>query len=211
MTTKWYEKGEYHEFLVSRKRDNYIPNQLYSKLIQQRKDNKKYYVLDFGTGLGHVALLMGQLLNHRTNYHIYACEHQDTLLDHLWYTITKKGIKNITPLFLPGYSKINFPKWLPRMDHIICSLSLSASENPKHILETIHKIALDDALFHIIEWNGNCIPPEIEHMMPKESKLDFETLEGYLRNYNYKTVKVHSKSQYFYAITVQISKSDESS
>ena len=203
MISKWHETEAYHKFLVSNKRSNYIPDQIYSKLIQPVEDSKKHFILDFGTGFGYSALMIGQSLSQYTNYHIYACDHQEELLDHFWYTITRKGIKNITPFFLPSYSRINFPEWLPKMSHLICSLSLSASENPGDVLETIYKVALEDAFLHIIEWNGKNIPPEIKRIIPHDSKLDLEKMELYLREHNYRVVKSHSKNPYFYALTVQ--------
>ena len=172
MPSAWYDNEEYQEFLVSEERTNYIPDSVYQKLFKPPKQGEKTYILDFGTGMGHTALVLANRFEDFPDLHIYACEQQEILLDRLWYTLVHRKISRVTPFFLPSYSWINFPEWLPKMHHIVCSLGLSGCEKAEDVVQTLPKISTGNRMIHFLEWKAGQIPPEIEKIVPEEKQLD---------------------------------------
>ncbi len=204
MAEKWYEHESYRKFLSSQERDTYLPSSVYGKLIKLIPTDENTYILDFRTGLGHAALSLADAYKKNPRLHIFACDFQEELLDHFWYTLAKKKITNVTPFFVPRHSAIYFPPWLPKMKQIICSLTLSSSEEPEKIIQTIHKIAEANAILHIIEWNKKKLPKELENIIPPENIIDPEQLEVYLARSNYRIEKSYLADNYFFAISAQV-------
>ena len=204
MAEQWYEHELYRQFLSSQERASYLPSSVYGKLVKSIPTNEGTCILDFGTGLGYVALSLAKLYKNKSHLHIFACDHQEQLLDHCWYTLTKKKITNVTPFFIPNRASISFPPWLPKMKQIICSLVLSSSENPEKIIQTIHKIAEPNAVLHIVEWNKKKLPKELENIIPQKNLIDPEQLEVYLTKSNYAIMKSYFTDNYFFAISARI-------
>ncbi len=204
MVDQWYDREFYHAFLTSQKRDYYLPASLYSKIIKPIPKEQKIYILDFGTGLGYAALSIANTYNDYPNFKIFACDYQEPLLDQLWHTLTKKKITNITPFFIPSYSSVNFPSWLPKMNQIICSLSLSASKNPEEVIQTIHKIVVPNGFVHIVDWKVEDLPKELEQEISKENILNPETIDIYLRKYKYQIERTYLSEKYFFVISARV-------
>ena len=203
MLEAWYEKDEYQQFLISQERDAYLPKTFYPKLIGPVDKNKNTSVLDFGTGLGYSALSIAAAYQDKP-LHIYACDCQEILLDQLWNTITKKKLHQVTPFFLPRYSSIDFPAWLPPMSQIVCSLTLSACENSEEVIQTIHKIAEPGGILHILDWHEENAPDEVKKLMPKGGFLDPEMVEVYLKRHQYHIEKTRLTEKYFFTISAKV-------
>ena len=204
MADKWYELESYHIFLSSQKRGHYLPGSVYNKLIKLLPTDQNTNILDFGTGLGYAAMSLANAHQGNSRLHIFACDYQEKLLDQLWHTLTKKKIKNVTPFFTPSHSSILFPPWLPKMKQIICSLVLSSCENPEKIIQTIYRVAEPNAIVHIIDWNKNKLPQELENVIPPSNLMNPEQLEIYLTRSHYTIEKSYLANNHFFVTSARV-------
>ncbi len=198
MIAKAHESLAYQEFLISELRENVIPPQVYLDILPERIDYP-IRLLDFGCGMGYVSLLLGDALRNHEGSHIFACDYQEDLLDIFWKKIVQRKLNNITPFFLPDRSLIFFPRWIPPIDHLIFSFSLSAVDDGFKIFQTIKSALREDAMVHIIDWEHDAKNEIVNRLFPPEDRLTAMILQQWLELTGYKVEQVDSgKKDYFY-------------
>jgi ubiquinone/menaquinone biosynthesis C-methylase UbiE len=149
---------------------------LYSQILQ--KDSREQLnVLDFGCGHGYVAMQLAELP--LPGLRVYACDTDEECLDVLWGRIAHREVKNLTAFHLPNFSQISFPGWLPQMDYVCCSFSISALEHPDIGLPQIGKYAAHGTNFLFLDWDPDKSHPVIDIYVPPARRItagDFRTL-----------------------------------
>ena len=194
-----HESLEYQNFLVSENRSSLISPQLYRRLISGKA--KELNVLDFGCGLGYVSTILATHL--AEPYHIYGCDYQEDLLDEFWKRIVRRELKSITPFFMPMRSRLLFPRWLPKMDHVIFSLSLSAVEDIFEVLKTIKSILKPEGRIHIIEWVDGA-EEYLNKYFPKDQRLSPDKVRETLERTEFEIYENYSGLSNVYAISTRL-------
>lgn len=198
MIEKPHENLRYQEFLISEERARIVPKEVYLSLLV---DNSEFPVnyLDFGCGMGYVSLLLGEKVRDEKNIHIYACDYQEDLLDILWKKIVEKKLTNVTPFYMPDRSMIYFPKWLPLIDHIIFSFSLSCVDDGFKVFQSMKSGLREEAYVHIVDWENSSENEFLKELFPPENRLTALILQQWLELTGYNVEKTESgKYDYFY-------------
>ncbi len=193
MIVKPHENPDYQTFLTSQTRSSLVPDSLYLNLFPEHIFGAQN-IMEFGCGRGYVSLLLAVQHRHTADFHIYACDYQEDLLDDFWKKKVSLGLNNVTPFFNPDRSLIAFPKWLPAIDHLIFSFSLSAVEDPYTVLTSVKKILSESGEVHIIDWQHNAKDKTIEKLFAPEHRLTHMILSQWLELTGYKVVE--SKTDY---------------
>ncbi|MCS6984848.1 MAG: class I SAM-dependent methyltransferase [Leptospiraceae bacterium] len=207
MVEKPHEVLRYQEFLVSEIRESLVPKETYLKFLSDEKELPVNY-LDFGCGLGYVALLLGEASRDRKNIHIYACDYQEDLLDLLWKKIVQRKLTNITPFYLPDRSLIFFPKWLPLIDHIIFSFSLSCVDDGYKVFQSIKKGLREEAYVHIVDWENHSENQLLKELFPPEYRLTALILQQWLELTGYVVEALESGAHDYFYIRAQLVRPD---
>lgn len=180
---KPHEINEYQRFLISEKREAIVKPEYYlEKLLTDEPVN----YLDFGTGLGYVGTLLASSENLHPDSHIYACDYQEDLLDTLWKRITDRKLKNITAFFMPDRSRVYFPEWIPKVNHLILSFTTSTVEDAFMLYETLQKGLKPGGKIHIFDWDQHSANPNLERVFPKKHRLTAMILQQWLELTGYK-------------------------
>ncbi|HRP68555.1 MAG TPA: class I SAM-dependent methyltransferase [Turneriella sp.] len=170
---------QYQQFLISDQREKLIPSAVYtSALTKDVRENLN--VLDFGCGHGYVAVLLAHLP--LKGLHVYACDCDEECLDTLWGRIAHRDIKNLTAFHLSNYAQIYTPTWLPPIDHVFFSFSVSALEHPDISLPQIVKQMPAGTQFHFFDWNPHKSHPQVDIFVPPARRIqidDFKKLLEY--------------------------------
>lgn len=191
MILKPHENPKYQEFLTSDLRVPLVPESVYLNLLKI-KNFRSSNILDFGCGAGYVSLLLGGALQSSSRSHIYACDYQEDLIDRFWKEIVRKDIKNVTPFFHPDRSHISFPGWLPGIDHLIFSFSLSAVEDAYTVLDRSKSVLREEALIHIIDWEQSSVSPFLKDLYGPENRLTFMILQQWLELTGYDVIETNT-------------------
>lgn len=167
---------EYQKFLISDQREKLINPQIYNNPIA--KDSRENLsVLDFGCGHGYVALHLASLPMQSIT--VYACDTDEECLDVLWGRIAHRALQNVTAFHMPNYSQIYLPGWLPTLDYVFCSFSMSALEHPDIALPQIVKQVPQGAHFHFVEWDPEKSHSQLDVFVPPARRIklpDFRKL-----------------------------------
>jgi len=166
----------YQKFLVSDQREKLINPQIYTAAISRdARDNLN--ILDFGCGHGYVAMLLAHLpLN---GIRVYACDTDEECLDVVWGRIAQRGVKNLTAFHMPNYSQIYMPGWLPPIDYVVCSFSMSSLEHPDIGLPQIVRQTPAGTQFLFVEWDPEKSHPALDIYVPPARRIavgDFKQL-----------------------------------
>ncbi len=169
----------YQKFLVSDQREKLISPPIYTTAISRdARDNLN--VLDFGCGHGYVAMLLALLpLN---GIRVYACDTDEECLDVLWGRIAQREVKNLTAFHMPNYSQIYIPGWLPPIDYVFASFSMSSLEHPDIGLPQLVKQTPPGTQFHFVEWDPEKSHTALDVYVPRARRIaigDFKQLLMY--------------------------------
>lgn len=199
MIIKAHESVDYQDFLTSDYRELSVPADAYLKILRDQLD-EPLQILDFGCGLGYVSLLLGEQLKKNSQAHIYACDYQEDLIDLLWKRLVHHNLKNVTPFHIPDRSLVNFPKWIPGINHFFFSFSLSAVEDAFKVFNTIKSILSETAVLHIFDWEHDANNEYLNKVFPKEDRLTAMILQQWLELTGYKVTRTESSKgkDYFY-------------
>ena len=200
MSQKSHENEEYQNFLISDSRENLIPSAIYDQIIPEIKPDTN--LLDFGCGLGFVLFYYAQKFQHVENTHFYGCDYQEDLLDLCWKKITQKELKNTTPFFTPDKSRLHFPEWLPKMNHIVLSFSLSCAEEKNQVLLSLSQILAEDGLIHILEWEKDYENILLDNFYSNKNRFSFEECQTILEENNFTVIKKKIPKESCYCLTV---------
>jgi ubiquinone/menaquinone biosynthesis C-methylase UbiE len=187
----------YQKFLVSDQREKLISPHSYTATIL--KDNRdSLNVLDFGCGHGYVAMTMALLpLN---GIRVYACDTDEECLDVLWGRIAQRSVKNLTAFHLPNYSQIYMPGWLPPMDYVYASFSMSALEHPDIALPQIVRQMPSGTQFHFTEWDPTRSHPLIDNHIPAARRLGVDDLKKLIAGSGLALQHVEAARQPYYTV-----------
>ncbi|MBV6493852.1 MAG: hypothetical protein LDLANPLL_01876 [Turneriella sp.] len=167
---------EYQKFLISDVREKLIPQTIYTSIVT--KDlRENLNILDFGCGHGYVAMLLADLP--LKGAHIYACDCDEECLDVLWGRIAHREIKNLTAFHILNYAQIYMPQWLPSIDHVFFSFSVSALEHADISLPQIVKQMPVGTQFHFTDWRPEATHPQLDIFVPSAQRIfvsDFKNL-----------------------------------
>ncbi|MDH5721626.1 MAG: class I SAM-dependent methyltransferase [Spirochaetia bacterium] len=200
MPIKPHESEEYQNFLISDERDSIIPSSFYELLIPQIEPESN--LLDFGCGLGFVAFYYALKYRDIEKTKFYGCDYQEDLLDLCWKKATQKELKNTTFFYTPDKSRINFPEWLPKMNHIILSFSLSCVEEKDHILLSLSQILAEKAMIHIIEWEKDFNNKFLNEYYKEKNRISLEETENILEKIKFNVIKKRTPQQGCYSLSV---------
>ncbi|MDH5716097.1 MAG: class I SAM-dependent methyltransferase [Spirochaetia bacterium] len=198
MAIKSHEELEYQEFLVSDIRENLVSAEIYQQFISNPKPNIN--VLDFGCGLGYVMLYYAENFKNIENIHVYGCDYQEELLDLCWKKIVQKKLNNVTPFFMPEKSLVNFPQWVPKMDHIFLSFCLSTVHNKEEFLISIANQLNTEGIIHIIDWKKNTDNENLKILYPTNNRFELENMKTVLSKINFRIIKLNINSDFYYVI-----------
>ena len=210
MDSKWHEHHDYQEFLVSKDRESLLPSKFYEEFLNLSPSfhNKiePFRILDYGCGLGYTSIFIARKLLKISSVKIYACDYQEKLLDQLWYRIVQNKLTNITPFYMDRHAMLNFPTWLPQMDHIICSFCFSAANNTPDILKLLKKIMKPNAFLHIVDWDALKKNHVLDVYVKKDYKIKIDTFTDLLQKAGYKIHKNYKipLSHTYFAMSVKI-------
>jgi len=173
-----HERVEYQQYLISDLREKLIPAHIYSASVL-KLGFENLNLLDFGCGYGFVSLSIAELPI--KNLKVYACDSQEDFLDVLWGRIAHRNEQKVTAFHLPNRSQIFFPDWLPKMNYVICSFSISALEHPEIGLPAIVKSVAKGTHFHFVEWDAEKTHPQIEILYPANARIPHADFKHLLR------------------------------
>jgi len=202
-----HEQTEYQDFLISESRKGLISPDLYDTLIPSLEDDG--VILDIGCGLGYTSAYYSEKFKGTGTFHIFACDYQVEILDLFWKRIVENNFQNITPFFMPNRSRLHFPEWIPKANHIFFSLSLSTTESQVDILNSIKAKMHDDCLLHIIDWDKGKNNNLLDEFIKPEQKLTEDSIEYSLEKSNFTIVKQYKISGPFFCITAKMNKTEE--
>ena len=193
MRLRYQDVHNYQKFLSSEKRDNIISNNIYDTFFNE--NFTKGNVLIFGTGLGYDIIYLAKKYKKNKNIKIYGCDYQDDLLDSCWYKIVSNKLSNVTVFFMPDYSRLNFPKWLPKFDRVLFPFTLSGTINPYEVIDSLKKKLNEDHKIHFMEWDPNIEEDIVDYLVPNKQRLGKEKVFEILEKNNYKIeVELKTKS-----------------
>jgi len=196
-----HESEEYQDYLISETRKTVIPVELYDAFIPAYKENLN--ILDFGCGLGYLSFYYAEKYRENNTHAIYACDYQVEILDRIWKRITDNGIKKVTPFFVQQRSKINFPGWIPTMDYVFCSLSLSATDNPVDLLISLKSLSTANTVLHIVEWDKEKQNNILDTLYPAKYRLSLNQLQQYIHRADYDIIKTYKTTGPYNALTIK--------
>lgn len=110
---------------------------------------------------------------------VYACDTDEECLDILWGRIAQRNLTNMTAFHLPNYSQISLPGWLPPLDYVFCSFSMSAVEHPDIALPALVGQVAKGTQFLFVEWDPYKSHPVIDIYVPASRRIapgDFKQL-----------------------------------
>lgn len=134
-------------------------------------------MLDFGCGHGYVAAHIAVLP--LAGLRVYACDTDEECLDVLWGRIAQRSLHNLTAFHLPNHSQIYLPGWLPPLDYVFCSFSLSSVEHADIALPQIVRQVPQGAQFLFVEWDPHKTHPVMDRYIPAARRIapeDFKKL-----------------------------------
>lgn len=168
----------YQKYLISDQREKLINPQIYSAPLT-RDGRENINVLDFGCGHGYVSMYVATMP--LPGIRVYACDTDEECLDVIWGRIAHRGQHNITAFHLPNYSQIYLPGWLPKIDYVFCSFSISALEHPDIGLPQIVKQVATGTNFLFVEWDPEKSHPQIDVFVPPARRLRTEDFRQLLK------------------------------
>lgn len=198
MAVKIHEEINYQKFLISDRRKNLLNPMIYMEFLKNRNSEN---ILDFGCGLGYVTLYYALKFRTKTEKKIYACDYQEDLLDSLWQSATKQSLTNITPFFMPDRSHLVFAGWIPKMDDVIFSLSLSGMDDPSLALKTLRPVLNENGLIHIIEWDKDKTSTTLDDWLRPSERQSENRLRFILQQADYHIVETHHPEGPVFAVT----------
>ncbi len=198
MIVRAHEKPAFHEFLFSKRREQIIDPVVYKSILDYylQAEPDQINILDFGCGNGYVSLLLADHAKNLESLHIYSLDYQEELLDTLWKRIVQKGLKNITPFHLNEQNRIFYPNWLPPMDLVFFSFSLSAASGPDDILKTTLPIIRPGGKVFIMDWGVSVNDEVLDELFSRENRLTPMILEQILERSGYYLESVQGKYRF---------------
>ena len=210
MDNKWHELVSYQNYLISKDRESVVPNRIYDDFISLHPPtataNEPFTVLDFGCGMGYTSVYLAHRFQKVSTLKIYSCDYQEKLLDQLWYRLVKQKLSNVTPFYMSSHPTLYFPTWLPLMDHIILSFSLSTCKNINLILNSIKKIMKPISFLHIIDWDVSKKNSLVDVYVRKEAKIALDTLLSIIQENKYQVFKNYKvlNTNIFFAVSIKL-------
>lgn len=202
MPPRVHETEEYQDFLISEQRKGVVSPDLYQAMLPTFRPDMN--ILDFGCGLGYVSVFYSEMFKEHDQFHIYACDYLVDVLDAFWKRIAENHFKNITPFHMPDQSRLHLPKWIPPVDFLFFSFSLSTTDNPVDILKTIKPVLSESSYIHIIDWDKNKSHEKIDAIYPLRNRLEESQVKDYLQRTDYEIVKEFKTSGPYYAFTCRL-------
>ncbi|MBS0618644.1 MAG: class I SAM-dependent methyltransferase [Spirochaetes bacterium] len=188
---------EYQKYLISDQREKLILPQHYTAQLS-REVREDLNVLDFGCGHGYVAMLLALLP--LKGLRVYACDTDEECLDVLWGRIAERGVKNLTAFHLPNYSQIYLPGWLPPVDYVFCSFSISTLEHPDIGLPQLVKHVAKGTQFSFTEWESERSHPAIDIYVPPARRIVFADFKQLVEESGLKILFEESGKQQYYSV-----------
>lgn len=180
--------------MLSSERLRLVEDETYKNFFAYIKPQEN--VLDFGCGQGYVSLLCAtSLAEQEIDTHVYACDYQEDLLDLFWKHIVDKKLSKITPFFVPNHNRIVFPPWIPPINHVIFSFSLSTVKNVSDIFRDLQPILTDKTKIHVVEWNPQCEDSSLENVFPMKYRIEKQTVLQAINEHGYQVEKNYYFSQ----------------
>jgi SAM-dependent methyltransferase len=167
---------EYQKFLVSDQREKLIHPNIYTAALQ-KDARENLNILDFGCGHGYVAVHLATKPLH--GIRVYACDTDEECLDVLWGRIAERQMNNLTAFHMPNYSQISLPGWLPPIDYVFCSFSISALEHPDIGLPHLVTQVPHGTNFIFTEWDPTRSHALVDMFVPQSRRIalgDFKQL-----------------------------------
>ena len=190
-----YEREEYQDFLLSEERELFIPKEIYWQWIPPNTQR----ILDLGCGKGYVSLLLARYFQEKEEKkEIYACDQKEEFLDHLYQVKAHEGYSSFYVFLMPPYSKLLFPSWLPSIDYIILSFTLSTVEDPFLFLHSLYEAPFfKKSIFLLLDWEKTSLDPLIDSLYPVKYRLSKEKALSFIEKvgFSYEEKKV---SSFFY-------------
>ncbi len=189
----YYEEPEYHKYLLSAARaELFPPTQILSQLNWQGVKN----VLDFGMGNGYFLTHFYRHAEPET--HIWGAECQEILIDYCLKLKVKEKFENFIPFFIERTEHPLLPDWIPPMDLIFCSCSLSTFADPALAIQGIGRALNMDGRIIILDWEKTQSPsgPDIVQ------KISQIRMKYFVEDAGFRIIRQLKTNQYLYAMEI---------
>jgi len=186
----YYEEAEFQEYLLSRERLELFPVE---KILGQLQWGGIENFLDFGAGNGFFIPFFYQY--RPAGCHIWAAECQEELLDQLLQQRVKQDWPDFSAFFVERTEHPLLPDWIPPMDMIFCSLSLSTFANPALALLGLRRSLSDSGRIIVLDWEKISAPSG-----PEESlKVSRTRMEYFFGDAGFKVQRNFKINKYLYS------------
>lgn len=189
----YYEEPEYHKYLLSAARGElFPPDPLLSQISWEGVEN----LLDFGMGNGY-------FLPHFYKYigkdcQVWGAECQEILIDATLKMKVDEDFQNFIPFHTPRTEHPLLPDWIPEMDLIFCSCTLSTFADPSLAIHGIGRSLNTDGKIIIIDWERMDSPsgPELAQ------KISKDRMEYFIEEADYRVDRNLKTNPYIYGMII---------